>query len=255
MENTTEVGRDTHDIQTYRVRSYECGPDGKVRFSHICNYLQEAASIHAEKLGFSKKNFQHLNLTWVMTRMHVRLQCYPEWSDDVTILTFPHGMRKLKAYRDFILTSSNGSPIGTATSEWMVMDVKTRKAGRLPEFVETGSNTVREPVFKEAPFSRLSFDRNNSQIIEKQFSVQHAHVDLNGHVNNVRYLEWMMECAPEIDSGLRVSDMEVVYRAEAKHGDTVTAQCAQRTDGSRAHQVLAADGRELIIARTEWNKF
>lgn len=252
MENNTDVGRDTHDIQAYRVRSYECGPDGKVRFSHLCNYLQETASNHAEKLGFSKKNFEHLNLTWVMTRMHVRLQSYPEWSDDITVLTFPHGMRKLKVYRDFILTHADGSPIGTATSEWMVIDVKTRHARRLPDFVETCSNTVREPVWTDKPFSRLTFERNNSEIIEKQFPVQHSHIDLNGHVNNVRYLEWMMECAPEVKSGRRVSEMEVVYRAEAMYGDTVTAQCAQHTNGSRTHQVLTADGRELITARTEW---
>lgn len=251
MENP-EGKRDTYDIQSFRIRSYECGPDGVVRFSHICNYLQETASIHAEKLGFSKKNFEHLGLTWVLTRMRVHLDAYANWGEDIIILTYPRSMRKLVAYRDFLLSRSDGTPIGRATSEWMVIDLATRRASRLPAVVGDCANNVRPPVWTDEPFTKLTYPENPQEEIEHRFFVQHAHIDLNGHVNNVRYLEWMMECAPEVGSGLRVSDMEVVFRSEAFHGETVVATCARCPDGSRAHQVLSTDGRELIVARTTW---
>ena len=41
----------------FQVRSYECGPDGAATLPTICNYLQEAASLNAESLSFSKSNF------------------------------------------------------------------------------------------------------------------------------------------------------------------------------------------------------
>ena len=41
----------------FRVRTYECGADGFATLPTICNYLQEAASVNAEDLGFSKSDF------------------------------------------------------------------------------------------------------------------------------------------------------------------------------------------------------
>ena len=36
----------------YRVRSYECTPDGRLRATQLLNYFQETASGHARLLGF-----------------------------------------------------------------------------------------------------------------------------------------------------------------------------------------------------------
>ena len=36
----------------FKVRSYECGPDGRATLPTICNLFQEAASLHAASLGF-----------------------------------------------------------------------------------------------------------------------------------------------------------------------------------------------------------
>ena len=41
----------------FKVRSYECGADSRATLPTICNYLQEAASVNAEYLGFSKSDF------------------------------------------------------------------------------------------------------------------------------------------------------------------------------------------------------
>ncbi|MGI5869194.1 MAG: acyl-[acyl-carrier-protein] thioesterase [Kiritimatiellia bacterium] len=247
----TEARRDTHDIQTYRVRSYECGPDGRIFFWHICNYLQETASIHADKLGFSKKNFEPLGLAWVITRLRVRLDDCPAWGEDVVVLTYPRSMRKLTAGRDFVMSRSDGTPLGVATSEWMVMNMETRRAGRIPEIVASCTNNVRPPVWDGEPFERLEFPET-ADVVELKFAVQHSHIDLNQHVNNTHYLEWMMECTPEAESGSRVADIEVIYRGEARHGDVVVARCAPCRDGERMHQVATEDGRVLITARTKW---
>ena len=112
------------------MRSYECGPDGRVLFSHICNYLQETASVHAQKLGFSKTNFEPLGLTWVLTRMRVRLDAYPAWGEDVVVLTYPRGMRKLTAYRDFALSRPDGTPLGPRRQSWKCAQREDRRASR-----------------------------------------------------------------------------------------------------------------------------
>ena len=49
---------DTFGEYEFAVRSYECGKDGYASLATICNYLQEAASLNAETLKFSKSDFE-----------------------------------------------------------------------------------------------------------------------------------------------------------------------------------------------------
>lgn len=259
MNASLAIPEDPHDIQTYRVRSYECAPDGRVRLSHLCNYLQESASIHAQKLGFSKQNLDPLGLTWVLTRMRVRVFNYPTWGEPVVVLTYPRNMRKLTAYRDFVLSRPDGSPIGIATSEWMTMNQASRRVARLPDFIGAYSNTVRPCVWTEGePFERLEFPNPDTSTVAtdlttRSFTVQQAQIDLNEHVNNVHYIEWMMECAPEMTEGHRVCDLHVVFREEARYGESITAQCLATAAGSRLHQLTNAQGQVLTLAQTHWH--
>ena len=41
----------------FQVRSYECGANGEATLPAICNYLQEAASLNAKALAFSRSDF------------------------------------------------------------------------------------------------------------------------------------------------------------------------------------------------------
>ena len=83
----------------FKVRTYECDTYGFATMPSICNYLQEAASIHAGELGFSKTDFNHCgeNISWVLTRLIVSMKAYPQWGDEITVETFPRGGRRIAA--------------------------------------------------------------------------------------------------------------------------------------------------------------
>ena len=110
---------DTYGEYIFKVRSYECGKDGLVTLPSICNYLQEAASLNAEELGFSKSDFDAAgsDISWVLTKMRVKMNRYPKWEDEVKVMTFPRGGRKIVAWRDFILSDAIGETIGVATTD------------------------------------------------------------------------------------------------------------------------------------------
>src|SRR5574344_217287 len=172
---------------SFMVRTYECGANGKATLPTICNYLQEAASRHAELLGFSKSNFEASgeNITWVLTRMFVRMERYPAWEEEITVETFPRGGRRIVAWRDFEIKDSAGRTIGRATSDWMVIDF------------DPYTPRLQFPVADQP--STPSSQRLN-------FRAQNSHIDLNGHVNNVRYIEWLLERSEEHTSELQSPD-------------------------------------------------
>lgn len=233
---------------TFKVRSYECAADGRATLPTICNYLQEAASLNAEELGFSKSNFDAAgaNISWVLTRMVVKMSRYPDWEEEVTIVTFPRGGRKIVAWRDFEILGADGSRIGAASSEWMLIDLTTRRLQPLPEFVFSCLDPSLKPVLGEEPFTpRLKFPEGESAA-PLSFRAQQCHIDMNGHVNNVRYVEWLLEAIP---AGSVRTELEIVFRSETLVGDEVKVSVVEQ-DGKTYHRVHSADGKDHVIAVT-----
>lgn len=248
---------DTHGEYGFSVRTYECGADGKATLVTICNYLQEAAALNAKELSFSKSDFDAAgeNISWVLSRMRVKMSEYPRWGERVNVLTFPRGGRRITAWRDFVLTAADGRLLGVATTEWMLIDLATRKVMAVPPAVFAAANTVRAPVLGEEPYTpRLRFpaDAALSAGGRLLFRAQHSQIDLNGHVNNAHYVAWLLEACPSLE----VSDLEIVFRSETFAGNEVVVEvahgCASAPDGHaepcRYHRVSDPSGKDHVVA-------
>ena len=233
---------------SFRVRSYECGPDGRATLPTICNYLQEAASLNAATLGFGKDDFaaKGENISWVLTRMVVKMSRYPVWNDEVTVETFPRGGRKIVAWRDFEVMDAQGATLGLATTEWMLIDLSSRKIVAVPEKVFAANDPANVPVLGLEPFSKFRFQADGDVRHPETFAAMKSQIDLNGHVNNVHYISWMLEpCESRCPA-----EMEVVFRSETFAGDEVRVETAA-ADGYTYHRVSAPDGKDHIVARTK----
>ena len=238
----------------FRVRSYECGADGRTTLPTVCNFLQEAASLHAALLGFGKDDFAAAgeNISWVLTRMVVKMDRYPKWGDEVAVETFPRGGRKIVAWRDFEVKDAKDGTLGVASSEWMIIDLKTRKIHAIPERVFAANDPANVPVLGLEPFAKFRFPESGGQSSQAdrsplpRFTAMKSQIDLNGHVNNVHYIGWMLEpCESRCPA-----EMEVVFRSETFAGDEVRVETAA-ADGFTYHRVFAPDGRDHIVARTK----
>lgn len=233
----------------FKVRSYECGANGTASLPAVCNYLQEAASLNAEELGFSKSNFdaQGENVSWVLTRLVVKMTRYPVWEEEVKVVTFPRGGRKIVAWRDFEIKGADGARIGLATSEWMLIDLSTRKIVPIPGSVLSAADFGLESVLGPEPFTaRLRFPATVSAA-GGSFKAQHSHIDLNGHVNNVHYVEWLLEPV----KAAQPSSLEIVFRSETLAGDEVVVETAPGDAGEVYHRVFSPEGRDHVVALTK----
>ena len=235
----------------FRVRSYECGPDGRATLPTVCNFLQEAASEHAASLGFGKGDFAAAgeDISWVLTRLVVKMDRYPTWDEDVTVETFPRGGRKIVAWRDFEMKDVKGGTLGVASSEWMVIDLGTRRIQAVPEAVFAANNPANVPVLGLEPFAKFRFPEaaGGDAHAARTFTAMKSQIDLNGHVNNVHYVSWMLEpCESRCPA-----ETEVVFRSEAFAGDEVRVETVA-ADGYIYHRVAAPDGKDHIVARTKW---
>ncbi len=236
---------------TWQIRAAECNPSGFATLPALLNLLQEAASLNAEELGFSKSNFAGagLNISWVLTRLRLDMSRYPRWEDAVTIVTWPRKGRKITALRDFELFLG-AERIGAATTEWMIIDLATRRASVIPPAVFGLANDERQPALGDAEFSRLAWNCKERGADALSFRAKRSDIDLNGHVNNVHYAEWFLETVPESAGVCR--SCEIVFRSETLAGEEVFAEGVETAPGEFIHRVSAPDGRDHVLAQTLW---
>lgn len=236
-------------MENFKVRAYEFGPNGRVTLQSIFNYMQEAAGNHAFELGVSVDKLFKQNLTWVLSRVHLRVDKYPFWKQGITIETWPADKDSYYAIRDFRILDENGLEIGQATSSWMMLDLINRKPVLIPDYIDEMKNKDQGRALNDH-FEKLP--KLDHVDYEKLFNVRLSDLDLNQHVNSVNYIEWALECVPaDILNGFILSDVEVTYRAESNYGDCVQSQCQVDTGpmGSKIIHRLQRESDEKELAR------
>jgi acyl-ACP thioesterase len=120
------------------------------------------------------------------------------------------------ANRDFEVYSSNGKKIVSATSAWLMLDTETRKPQRITlmqdKFPERYERSALDVRLEKLPQHSISIRTGNYPVN----TVSYSAIDINGHVNNTLYIQWVIDAFP-VDYILShdVYDIEVNYLQEA----------------------------------------
>lgn len=237
--------------ETFKIRGYEIDETGHAPVQSCCAFMEEAAGNHAETLGFGVDFLQDKGITWVLARMQIEVYNLPVPSDSVVVKTWPVEVERLQFRRDFIVADSHGRDFIRAITDWVIIDLESRRLLKIPEFI-AGHQMPNGP--RALPKEKLRIDGQENAPELKSFVVRRADIDRNRHVNNVRFSDWMLESVPdEISQRKKLSGLQIIYRAEAVYGDTVIARGSAGEGGEFLHGLYrASDGQELVRAKSIW---
>jgi len=173
----------------YFINWHEADFRGNASMTTICNFLQETAWRNAEHLGFGYTDLDKNNRIWVVLRWLIRMEKYPRWRDEIVIETWPRPPERLFALRDYEIKSMDGEILGAASSTWLVVDSKTHRPQK-PDFLSDALHLTT---------NRLALGENADNInipdgmdLKQSHLVKISEIDNYGHVNNARYVEWVL---------------------------------------------------------------
>ncbi|HEX2981581.1 MAG TPA: acyl-ACP thioesterase domain-containing protein, partial [Anaerolineaceae bacterium] len=222
------------------VRSFET--DFAERWKPACFFqaMQEAATHHAAAFGFPYREMLARDMIWVLSRMKIYFHRFPRLHEVVRIETWPKGIQqRLFFMRDFCFTSPEGEPYASATSAWLLIDPQARRIlppralyGEVPD--NAGRSVIEETLEKIQPPEGMT-ERLRRQA---GFSA----VDLMGHVNNARYIEWIADLFP-LDS-YRERDLawlQINYINEVRPGEEVVLAAECSDSDPAVWQILATN--------------
>jgi medium-chain acyl-[acyl-carrier-protein] hydrolase len=237
---------------SFQVHTYELDPWQRLSLPALLGFLQEAAGHNADALGFSIPQLAERNLTWVLSRLRVRMREYPGWRAGITVETWPSGLDRLFALRDFRL-HRDGRRIGEAVSAWLLIDAGRRRPMR-PEGAADWKGMTHPERALEADLDRLPGPPPGGA--EQELLVRYGDLDVNQHANNLRYAEWLLESLPrELLRAAVPTELDIDFLAEAGAGDRILSRSRPAGAGLYQHSLVRlADGLEVARACTAWRQ-
>jgi acyl-ACP thioesterase len=236
------------------IRPDEADRNGLCTMRTLCNLFQYAAFLNAEALDFGVNALGRGGKTWMLTRLLVTAEKPPRYGDTITVSTWPTGVEKLFALRDFRVTNGQGGVVALGTSSWCMVDVEARRIVRPEERLSVYSSNPRalgrtlgkiEPIRRPTPYI-------------KNLDVRFRDIDVNRHVNNVSFIEWMCETVPyDILSESFCRELEINFLKEAFYGNTVLSFAAPLEGEERTfqHSLKRKDDEEdAARAFTKWER-
>lgn len=235
--------------EQFPVRSYESGVTNHVTLPSLCNYMQEAAGLSANQMGWGIHELQDKGLTWMLSRLRIRVANYVSWGETLTMRTWPSGMKgRLLATRCFQVADREGNEVAQADSEWLYVDMGAQRIVKLPEeFAQIVPSDTPKVEFADlgGKSVKLSVVTSSAEV-----RVRQSDLDFNDHVNNVHYVEWMLEALP---GRCGPKEIDIAFRSAAKAGEVLTSECFVEGDRS-SHQIRRiSDGAILATAVMVWH--
>lgn len=242
--------------EVYRLRSHEVDFQNRLRLSVLFHFMQETASNQIERQGVGIDVLRTDNLAWVLSRLLIVMDRYPGWGEEILVKTWPRGIERLFALREFLITGRQGEVLGRVTSNWLLVDLTTRRPKRL------------EGVFKRMPIDsgNHALDRRLEKLPplespEEVLSVRAAYqqIDLNRHVNNAHYISWILNSFPlEWYQRYRLAGLQINFLAETRFGEVLTIHRERTGKGECLSQGIEGrknDGQTLAFqSRLEWRE-
>jgi len=235
----------------YKIHSYEVDTKGSLSFPMLCRYMQESAWHHAENLGVGYSHLVKHKLTWVLSQQLIKIEAFPRWGETIRVRTWPSGRGRLSYFRDFRITGKNDESIAVATTKWYAIDWVHRKPQNIDFMFDYDISEVEQACAHE--FKKLRPLDSPDQT--KSFQVGYGDLDVNEHVNNIKYIEWILEgFSLDFHKSHRLKEIEINFLAEAVYADRLVCKSEERENSTFYHSLVReGEERELCRARTEWD--
>lgn len=220
-----DSGGRTLDLEALHKHEYAIGYSDidflkNLKCSALFGYFQDTASEAAYKLGAGVETLaEEYSAAWVLTRIRVEFERVPQLSERITVETWPHPPGRIEFERDFKVRDGKGDVIIRAVSNWVIIDTNTRELKR-SSFIEMQYPPFIQEHALDCRLAKLKPSGRLEPVYKKV--VGYSDVDINGHINNSKYIDYIMDCFT-VDSYRKYTmrSIEVDYLKEAFPGDTL----------------------------------
>ena len=226
--------------------------NGHIKLPDVILLSLQVSGMQSIELGVSDKTIlEDYNLVWIITEYDIEVVRLPRFAEEITIETEALSYNRLFCYRRFTIYDEAGQDLIHMMATFVLMDRDSRKVQAVeseivaPYQSEFDKKLIRGPKYAnlEAPIS-------------KDYHVRFYDLDMNGHVNNSKYLDWIFEVmGAEFLTQYIPKKINLKYVKEVRPGGVITS-AVERTGLESKHEITSdgATNAQAIITWQEMKK-
>ncbi len=229
------------------LESLHCDCFGNCKASALAYLVQEAAGEHCQLLNVSWEALHQKHLFWAILRHRIQITRLPREGETITLETWPMPTTRTAYPRSVIAYDEHRQELFRSIGLWVLMDPETRSLV-LPGKSGVEVSGILRGMELSVPGSLVpkTLERSHGR------TVAFTDLDINGHMNNARYLDWIWDLLPsQFHQAHPVKDMTLCYLSEAREGEALHLQWQLHPDGSLQVDILR-EGHRVFAAHIQY---
>ena len=223
--------------------------NGHIKLPDVILLSLQVSGMQSIELGVSDKDvLEQYNLVWIITDYDIDVIRLPRFAEEITIETEALTYNRLFCYRRFTIYDEAGQEIIHMVATFVLMDRDSRKVHPVvPEIVAPYQSESSKKLLRGPKYAELE------NAISKDYHVRFYDLDMNGHVNNSKYLDWIFEVmGADFLTHYIPKKINLKYVKEVRPGGMITSSYELNQLESN-HQVTS-DGDINAQAKIIWQE-
>ena len=223
--------------------------NGHIKLSDVILLSLQVSGLQSIDLGISDKDMlERYNLVWIITDYDIDVIRVPKFGEEMTIETEALSYNRLFCYRRFTVFDENDVAVIEMMATFVLMDRDSRKVHAVepkivaPYEAEFSKKLIRGPKYSELKDST-----------SKDYHVRFYDLDMNGHVNNSKYLDWIFEVMGADFLMKHVpKKVHLKYVKEVRPGGQITS--SYDLNGLESNHQISSNGDTNAQAMVTWQE-
>ena len=226
--------------------------NGHIKLPDVILLSLQVSGMQSIELGVSDKTIlEKHNLVWIITDYDIEVVRLPRFAEEITIETEALSYNRLFCYRRFTIYDEAGQEIIRMLATFVLMDRDSRKVHAVePEIVAPYQSDFDKKLIRGPKYEPLE------EPVSKDYHVRFYDLDMNGHVNNSKYLDWIFEVmGADFLTQYIPKKINLKYVKEVRPGGVITS-AVERTGLESKHEITSdgATNAQAIITWQEMKK-
>ena len=223
--------------------------NGHIKLPDVILLSLQVSGMQSIELGVSDKDMlEQYNLVWIITDYDIDVTRLPRFAEEITIETESLTYNRLFCYRRFTIFDEAGEAIIQMMATFVLMDRDSRKVHAVePEIVAPYQSEFSKKLLRGPKYPNLE------DPVSKDYHVRFYDLDMNGHVNNSKYLDWIFEVmGADFLTQHIPQKINLKYVKEVRPGGMIAS--SYDLEGLQSTHQISSDGEVNAQAIIAWQE-